>query len=364
MLKTYKYKLYKTKKTKYIDNLLYIAAEIYNHCIALHKRYYRLYKKNLNMYKLQKHITKLKKRDKYVHWNKLGSQVIQNITERINEAYKKFFKKQGNIPSFKKRIKYSSFSFKGLVGYKLSDNTISFNGYTYKFSRNQTIQTEDKIKTVTIKRDSIGDYYLCVSLETVAGQTHIASGNSVGIDFGLKTFLTLSDNTKIDSPKYYLNALNNLKQKQRKLSRKKNGSNNRVKAKKALARAYITMTNKRKDYFFKLANSLSKKYDYIFIEDLDIKAMSKIWGKKIHDLAFSEFISILSTKTNVVKIDKFYPSSKTCSACGHINTNLKLKDRIFECPNCKIKIDRDYNASININRVGASTFGVELVRPV
>ena len=186
----------------------------------------------------------------------------------------------------------------------------------------------------------------------------------MGIDFGLKTFLTLSDNTKIDSPKYYLNALNNLKQKQRKLSRKKNGSNNRVKVKKALARAYITMTNKRKDYFFKLANSLSKKYDYIFIEDLDIKAMSKIWGKKIHDLAFSEFISILSTKTNVVKIDKFYPSSKTCSVCGYINTNLKLKDRIFECPNCKIKIDRDYNASININRVGASTFGVELVRPV
>ena len=91
--------------------------------------------------------------------------------------------------------------------------------------------------------------------------------------------------------------------------------------------------------------------------------MARIWGRKINDLAFNEFISILKTKTNVVKIDRFYPSSKTCSNCGYIKKDLSLKERIFECLNCNIKIDRDYNASLNIYRVGASTLSGEFVRP-
>ena len=90
--------------------------------------------------------------------------------------------------------------------------------------------------------------------------------------------------------------------------------------------------------------------------------MSKIWGKKINDLAFNEFINILATKTNVIKINKFYPSSKTCSSCGYIKEDLSLKDRLFDCPNCKAKLDRDYNASLNIYRVGASTLRGVFVR--
>ena len=362
MLKTYKYKLYKTKKTKHIDELINIACNIYNHCIALHKRYYKLYHKSLNKARLQKHLTKLKKLDRYKHWNNLGSQAIQQITERIDNAYKKFFKKQGGLPSFKKRMKYKSFTLKGKVGYKLRDNIICLNGYEYKFSKNQTIKTDDKIKTLTIKRDNVGDFYICVSLE-IKDKARITTGKSVGIDFGLKTFLTLSDNTAINSPLIYLKSLKELRIKQRKLSLKKKGSNNRAKAKLELAKFHIRLTNQRRDYFFKLANDLAKKYDNIFIEDLNLKAMAKIWGRKVNDLAFNEFISILKTKTNVVKIDRFYPSSKTCSNCGYIKKDLSLKDRIFECPNCKTTIDRDYNASLNIYRVGASTLRGELVRP-
>ncbi|CUU91694.1 transposase%2C IS605OrfB family [Campylobacter hyointestinalis] len=89
--------------------------------------------------------------------------------------------------------------------------------------------------------------------------------------------------------------------------------------------------------------------------------MAKIWGRKINDLAFNEFINILATKTNVIKINKFYPSSKTCSCCGYIKEDLSLKDRIFNCHNCKAKLDRDYNASLNIYRVVA--LSGEFVRP-
>lgn len=362
MLLTYKYKLYKTKKTKHIDELIHTACSIYNHCIALHKRYYKLYHKSLHKVRLQKHLTKLKKLEKYKKWKHLGSQAIQQITERIDNAYKKFFKKQGGLPSFKKRIKYKSFTLKGSVGYQLKDNVISLKGYTYKFSKNQKILVDNKIKTLTIKRDNIGDYYICVCLET-KDKTHITTGKSVGIDFGLKTFLTLSDHTAIDSPMFYLQSIKELRAKQRNLSLKKKGSNNRAKAKLELAKFHKKISNQRKDYFFKLVNALAKKYDNIFIEDLNLKSMAKIWGRKINDLAFNEFIHILITKTNVVKIDKFYPSSKTCSHCGHIKKDLSLKDRIFDCPNCHTKIDRDYNASLNIYRVGASTLRGESVRP-
>lgn len=104
---------------------------------------------------------------------------------------------------------------------------------------------------------------------------------------------------------FYLKSLKELKAKQRKLSLKKIGSNNRLKAKLQLAKFHIKLANQRKDYFFKLANTIAKEYDNVFIKDLNIKAMAKIWGRKINDLAFNEFISILTTKINVVKIDRF-----------------------------------------------------------
>ena len=362
MLLTYKYKLYRSKKTKHLDELINIAGNIYNHCIALHKRYYKLYHKSLNKFQLQKHLTKLKRLNKYQNWKHLGSQAIQQITERIDLAYQKFFKKQGGLPSFKKSIKYKSFTLKGNVGYKLNGNVICLHGYDFKFSKNQLINIDDKIKTLTIKRDNLGAFYICVSLET-KNKSRITTGKSVGMDFGLKTFLTLSDNTTINSPLIYFKSLKELRTKQRKLSLKKKGSNNRAKARLELARFHQKLVNQRRDYFFKLANHLAKKYDNIFIEDLNLNAMAKIWGRKIHDLAFHEFINILSAKTNVVKIDKFYPSSKTCSCCGYIKKDLTLKERIFSCPNCRSKIDRDYNASLNIFRVGASTLRGEFVRP-
>ena len=362
MLLTYKYKLYRTKKTKHLDELINIAGNIYNHCIALHKRYYKLYHKSLNKFQLQKHLTKLKRLNKYKNWKHLGSQAIQQITERIDLAYQKFFKKQGGLPTFKKSTKYKSFTLKGKIGYKLNGNVICLHGYDFKFSKNQTIKVDDKIKTLTIKRDNLGAFYICVSLET-KNKSRITTGKSVGMDFGLKTFLTLSDNTTINSPLIYFKSLKELRIKQRKLSLKKKGSNNRAKARLELARFHQKLANQRRDYFFKLANLLAKKYDNIFIEDLNLKSMAKIWGRKIYDLAFHEFIYILSTKTNIVKIDKFYPSSKTCSCCGYVKKDLTLKERIFDCPNCNTKIDRDYNASLNIFRVGASTLSGEFIRP-
>ena len=144
--------------------------------------------------------------------------------------------------------------------------------------------------------------------------------------------------------------------------KKVKNSNNYKSAKKQLARLHQKVVNSRRDFFHKLANELAKKYQYIAIEDLNIKAMQKRWGKKINDYAFSEFVSILEYKTNLIKIDRYYPSTKTCNVCGYVNENLNLNDRSWICPECNTKHDGDINASINICRGGASTLGCEGVR--
>jgi putative transposase len=359
-IRTYKYKLYQTKRLKKLHNLVDIAGEIYNHSIALHKRYYKMFGKSLHIYKLQKHITKLKKLKKYSSWNELGSQSIQEITERIDKGFKKFFDKKAKRPTFKRIRDYSSFTFKGEVGYKIIDNVIFVNGYKFKFWLSREI--DNKIKSVTIKRDNIGDFYICVSFK-VENNVNITSGKIVGIDFGLKHFLTLSDNTKIESPQFHLKNLSKIKKLNRKLSKSKKCSTNRKAYKKQLSKLHIRITNQRKDYLNKLSNDLASKYNRVFIEDLDLKAMQKIWGRKVDDLSFAKFITILSYKTNVHKIDRFYPSSKICSSCGtkneQINNSLEsLNKRTFVCNHCGLTIDRDLNASINIYRVGVSTLGL------
>jgi putative transposase len=144
-VKTFCFKIYRSKKNRYLHNQINLAGEIYNHCIALHKRYYRMYKKSLNTYSLQKHLTKLKKLDKYSHWNQLGSQAIQDITDRIDKAYKLFFRNQkhgikSGTPNFKKRKNYKSFTLKQ-VGYKLLDgNKILIGKKIFNYAKSRNIR--------------------------------------------------------------------------------------------------------------------------------------------------------------------------------------------------------------------------------
>ena len=181
-------------------------------------------------------------------------------------------------------------------------------------------------------------------------------------NFGLKTFLTLSDKKEIESPLSHLKSLPKLKKLNRNLSKKKKGSNSRKRAKLQLAKLHTKIANQRRDFFHKLSNELSNSYDNIFIEDLNMKAMQMLWGRKISDLAFSEFVNILEYKTNVVKVDRFFPSSKTCHCCGYVLEKLDLRTRFWTCPACESEHQRDLNAAINIKRVGTSTLAGKVVR--
>jgi len=371
-MKTYRFKLYSSKKNKRLHRQIDLASQIYNHCIALHRRYYRMYKKHIHIYALQKHITKLKQLPKYNHWYNLNSNSIQNITERIDRAYKLFFRNlKKNIrtspPGFKKRLKYKSFTLKQ-SGYKLLEgNRVLIGKTVYKYFKSREI--DGNIKLLTVKRDSLGDIYLFFITDTIESRETPRTGEIVGFDFGLKTFLTASNGEDIESPLFFIQNQNVIRKAHQNVSSKVKGSKNRRKAIDNLNRAYRKTTNQREDFHWKLANELTDRYDVMCFETLNIKAMQCLWGKKISDLSFSSFILklkyISSAKgKTLVFINRFEPSSKTCSICGYIYQDLELSERSWQCPECNTQHDRDRNASYNILRVGATTLGLGDVSPV
>ena len=182
-------------------------------------------------------------------------------------------------------------------------------------------------------------------------------GKIEGFDFGLKTFLTPSESEAKQSPLFLKSSLNKLRKTCRSFSKKIKGSNNRKKARLNLAKVHRHVAFQRLDYHFKLANELCKKFQYLVFEDLNLQGMKKLWGRKVSDLGFSQFMTLLEHKakeyrSTLIKVDKFFPSSKKCSKCHKVKKELSLRQRIFSCEFCGLKIDRDRNAVINIKKEG------------
>ena len=355
-MKTYIFKLYNNDRTKYLDKSLDTACEIYNHCIALERRYYLMYGKHLSGNKLKVHITRLKRRRKYAHWKDLNSQAIQDVVERIERSYKAFFdhvkqKRFGRKrpPHFRKRRDYRSFTLKQ-TGYRLHGDVIIIMGRKYKYHKSR--ETGGNIKTVTVKKKPTGKWFIYIVTDEIEFKALPRTGKAVGIDFGLKDFLVTSDGEKIKSPEYLRQSLSELKRLSRNYSLKQDGSNNKAKAYHELMLLHERVSNQRRDYFFKLARYLCSRYDTIAIEDLNLIGMKSLWGRKVSDLAFAEFAAILeyvaiSSGKELLKAGRFEPTTKRCSVCGH-EEDLSLKDRSWICPSCGTHHDRDINAAINI----------------
>lgn len=330
----------------------------------MHRRYYRLYKKHLNLYRLHKQLTKLKKKKPWI--KELGSQAIQEVAERIDKSYKLFFLniKQGvkaSPPGFKGKHKYRSFTLKQ-AGWSIEANKLRIGDYSFKFSKSREV--EGVIKTVTIKRDSLGAFYVVLSCECEVQPNKVTSGKSVGFDFGLNNFLTAQNGSTIQAPLFFKDSLVALKKASKALSKKQKGSNNRKKAKLKLARLHQTIANKRTDFQHKLAKTLAKEYEAIFIEDLNLKRMQQQWGRKASDLGFGSFVQILEynctlTGSTLVKVPRYFPSSKTCSECCSVNSKLRISEKTWTCSECGSQHQRDVNAAKNIFRVGASTLSLE-----
>ncbi len=361
-MKTFCFKLYKSERNDKLHKQINAAGLIYNHCIALCKRYYKIFHKSLNPNRLKVHLTKLKKISKFSYLLEIGSQAVQDVAERIGRAYELFFRNvrrkiRSSPPGFKKVRRYKSFTLKQ-AGWKLDESnyTLTISGQNYRYFQSRMIS--GKIKTVTIKRDSLGDIYVYFVTDAKDFEVITRTGKSVGYDFGLKKFLTASDGADVTSPLFFAQNAALIAKAAKNLSHKVKGSNNRRRAKYTLARLYKKSANQRHDFHFKLARRISLEYDTICIEDLNVKAMQRLYGRKIGDLAFSEFVNILkyeATKfgTEVLEVNRYFASSQLCHCCGYQNAEVKdLSIREWRCPKCGAVHDRDRNAAINILNEG------------
>jgi putative transposase len=326
-----------------------------------------MYGNQLNCAKLQSNRVKVRKRKPF--WQTVGSQAVQELFQRIERAYLLFFKhhKKGvSPPGFKKIKKYKSFTLKP-AGYKfIGGNWVKIANRVYQYGNYREI--EETVKTLTIKPTALGELLMIVVVGDVSKpEAKFKTGKIAGFDFGGKTFLTISDGTKIESPQFLKLSINAIKTASRQHSQKRKESPNRERARKNLVRKYEDVVNRRCDWFWKMAHELTDKFDVLCFETLNIKGMQRLWGRQISALAFGEFLQILqwiATKKakQVVFIGRWYPSSKTCSDCGHVLESLDISVREWRFPWCQSINGQDENVALNIQAVGASTVRLGDVR--
>ena len=371
-MKTYKFKLYSNHGNRELHKTIDGHAQVWNHCIAIQRRYYAIYSKYISKFRLINHISKLKKLSRFAHWNQLPSQAIQDVAARIDKGYQAMFEahakgKRWGRPRFKPHRKYKSFTLLQ-AGWKiLPGNKIRIGKPVYQYFKSREVLGNPK--RCTIKRDAIGDVYICILTDHAEPDLNrVMTGKIAGFDFGLKRYLTGHNGHDIESPQFFKRSLNAIKRANRNHCRKRKGSKNRQRTRLNFARRHRKIANQREDFHWKLAHQLTDTYDEIRLEDLNLQGMKALWGRKVSDLGFADFVKklvyIASKKgVKITFIDKWYPSSKTCSVCGYVNEALNLRDRTWQCPSCHTQFDRDRNAAVNIHRVGASTHEGEVVRP-
>ena len=371
-MRTEKYQIREHLQNMRLGNMLDDLGDVHNHFLALEKRYYRIYGKYAGRFRLQPHLTKLLERT-HKHWAWIPRDTLDEVIKRLHLAWEKFFDylkkgKRGRRvgpPKFKKRSKYRSAKFQ--TGYKLTEGTVrlSFKQWDaekqkFVFVRRNILYHQHRAsqgtaKYIQIGRDAVGTLWLYVVTDNTSKEVLSATGKSVGIDFGMETYLTLSTGEKIDHPQPLKHSLNQLRKLNKAVSRKKKGSNNWWRAVGELARLYRKISNQRRDWHYKMATDLCERFDLIATETLNLDAMKRLWGRKVSDLGFYQFVEILKFKClkhnrEFVQVGQWTATTKPCSDCGYKNETLSLSDRQWTCPDCGSHHDRDINAAINILR--------------
>jgi len=357
MLKSYKYKLKPNQEQIVLLNKHFGSVRfIYNYFLNEKRKEYERNKNTINYYDNCKSLTELKKQEDYIWLNEINSQSLQTSLKYLDNAYIGFFNKRTKFPRFKSKKSKNSFKVPQFV--KLEKGKLKIPKFKDPIDLILSRTFDGRIVNCTISRTPTNEYFVSFLVET----EHIKlrkTGKSIGIDLGLKDFVITSDGYKYKNNRYIKKYEKELKKHQKHLSRKTRGSNRYEKQRLKVAKIHEKITNSRLDNLHKVSTDLVKKYDVIVLEDLNIKGMIKNHklSKNIADVSWSKFIELLTYKSEwndkeIVRIDRFFPSSKTCNICGYINQNLKLEMREWTCPSCDTKLDRDLNASINILKEG------------
>ena len=304
-------------------------------------------------------LTRLKKEEGKEWLRDVSCVPVQQALRDLDTAYRKFFEKHAGYPRFKSK-------YDGRQGAEYTTSAMKFSGGSLFLSGLGTLRFKNSRGTiphpssVRVIKEADGRYFVSFCVDVVPEQFE-KTGKVVGVDLGVARLMTLSTGERIANPKTLHRYEKNLKEAQRKLARQKKGSKRREKRRRRVARIHSKIRDTRNDHLNKVAHSLVKRFDTICFEDLNLRGMTKnhSLARSLNDAALGAVVRKVETKAmmhgkTAVKIDRFYPSSKTCNACGRINSGLLLSQREWTCA-CGVRHDRDENAAINIERVGLLT---------
>ena len=297
----------------------------------------------------------------------VDSLALCNAQLNLDRAFSNFYRdKKVGFPKFKSKKSNRKSYTTNLV----NKNIRLAKGYItlpklkeVKIKQHRTVPDDYRLKSVTMSCTPTGKYYASILYEYDLHIEPIDPKKFLGLDYSMKELYISSDGISAEYPRYYREALKRLKKEQRKLSKCIKGSSNRNKQRIKVAKLHEKVTNQRKDFLHKLSRQTANAADAVCIEDLDMKGMSQSlnFGKSVHDNGFGKFVSMLEYKLNeqgkeLIKVGKWFPSSKKCSNCGVLKKTLTLSERIYYCENCGLTIDRDLNASYNIRNEGWRLF--------
>lgn len=323
-----------------------------------------------------KYKTEKQYKEEFDWLNEVSSVALQQSRMDLSSAYQNFFKslsgkRKGNsgFPKFHKKGRKDSYRetvTNNNVKIDFDDRKVKLPKVGWIAFRDLRLEMKGEIRQATVSRTKTGKYFVSILFEQELDGIEITSNLKVkGLDMSLNSFFIDDEGNSPAYERIYKNFEDGLKFLQRKVSNKKKGSKNRQKAQLRVNKVFEKITNSRNDFTQKLSTNLVQENDVIVIENLNLKAMAQCLnlGKSVNDLGYGAFLAQLKYKTLwnnkiLIEADKWFASSKTCSKCGYVHKNLQLQDRIFNCPNCGFKIDRDQNAGVNLKNYGLKELGL------
>jgi putative transposase len=362
--KAYKFALFPTKEQQTALDIGFGCCRfVYNLCLEKRIHKYKVEKTSCTFYDQCKELAVIKSDQKFEWLRKANAQSLQASIRNLDRAFSNFYKGKAKFPTFKSKRHKMSFTVPQYV--RVVDNKVCFPKFTKGICFKKHRPLDGLVKSATITRTQTGKYFvsiLCVVDYTPSSST----GRQCGVDVGIKNIIATSDGVTITNPHYRKTYNKKLAKAQRHLSKKKIGSRRYENQARKVSILHEKVANQRRDFLHKLSASLVKDYDVLCIEDLNLRGILKNrrLSASIADVGIYAFTQYLSYKAEwngkiLVKIGRFFPSSKTCHKCGHVNRNLKLSDRLWKCPNGHL-LDRDTNAAINILNEGLKIIGAEL----